>query len=102
MKAIVPTKATAVPVRTLTRRSEKKRSRTTSTPKLRARSEPRRNAVSCQDDANESGSNARDHDQRESQIFFLIGSRQAAEGPEHELLQRLLARDELHDGDQAH
>ena len=43
--------------------------------------------------------NARDHDQ-ENPVLLLIGSRQAAEGPEHELLQRLLACDELHDGDQ--
>src|SRR5690606_12351050 len=53
MKPIVPTNATAVAANRLTRNSEAKRSRPTFTPKLRARSSPRRSAVRRQEAAME-------------------------------------------------
>ncbi len=55
MKPMAPTKATAVADSRLTRSSDRKRSRFTSTPKLMARSSPSRSAVRAREDRSEKG-----------------------------------------------
>ena len=93
-KPIVPTKATAAPVSSDTTTKQRSRSASTRTPSARARSSPSRSAVSRHASDQHDRHGDRQH-QRHDPDLGHGRALQAAEQPEHDLLQRFRRREEL-------